>query len=680
MLSSRCISSCGLSFILVWLTLVLVHCRAICIRYLFFPLPNLVVFFGYGICAACLVLAFYSFLVYFRLAKPIGKDLSFLQKLRLGIPAADGSANKDIFTPSKSLLPKPAWATPLPDTSENAVNQVDSSSKRSPQGSQRFVLSPRKPNKSPSASPTSPKGRSKSATRSPSTPSEAFSWLARTATPSRLASPLSTTKPTGSPLATNLSPLSPNAFGHHNAPKAFPKVESPMLRRMTSDQPSNDMLVYGTSPLASPSSPSFFFNTSTTATPSHRKGTTQVVYTATAASPVRVSSPFSIESYTTTMSPLNTTHSSGASGARPSTAAEGALAAASPNWDYSFTDQSQLDDYVERQRRIETTKDYLNPQNANGGAAGSRVRPLKMPAYQSMAPRISSDKPSNSKEGAYQDEQAAQALYAKLGVALFMDQWTENFRDWMSARVLKPMVKWFSEVEARMGKEALYQPQLSQVQSGVQKMQTQQANMFSIKPTTGFNAGLGTGMTSTATQAQQQQQQADIQERMKLERIFGDFGSSREYVVERIRALSRGAVLQAYNWCGGGKWKDKEWTADLPTDAHIACHLFSTHLDNLVIATDAAHLMDAFRSKYLVAKDEKAKKPAFAIVQKSVNPPHYNLIVNHVEWNVARGRNNLFEALCLFLFVVRRDYQGVLDQRHLGGPIGLLELLAEEEY
>jgi hypothetical protein len=166
---------------------------------------------------------------------------------------------------------------------------------------------------------------------------------------------------------------------------------------------------------------------------------------------------------------------------------------------------------------------------------------------------------------------------------------------------------------------------------------------------------------------------------MRIERLFGDFGSSREYVVERIRALANGAVLQAYNWCGGGKWKDKDWTTDLPTDAQIICHLFCTHLDELVVPTDAAHLHDAFRSRYLVGKDETAKKPGFAIVQKSVNPPHYNIVVGGTEWNVLKGRNNLFDALCLFLFVVRRDYKGVLDQRYLGGPIGLLELLTEEE-
>lgn len=253
--------------------------------------------------------------------------------------------------------------------------------------------------------------------------------------------------------------------------------------------------------------------------------------------------------------------------------------------------------------------------------------------------------------------------------------WSENMRAWLSQNVFKPLVKWFDEVVEHMGKDALYQAQLSQVQSGVQKLQTQQASMFSVKPTvlTG-----GVGATATSTQSQQQQQQQHLAQRIKLERLLGDFGSSREYVVERIRTLAQGAVLQSYNWCGGGKWKDKEWSTDLPTDAAIVCHLFGTHLDELVVPTDAAHLHDAFRSRYLVGKDETAKKPAFAIYQRSVNPPHYNIVVNHNEWHVLRGRNNLFDALCLFVHVVQKDYNGVLDQRYLGGKIGLLEVISTD--
>jgi hypothetical protein len=441
-----------------------------------------------------------------------------------------------------------------------------------------------------------------------------------------------------------------------------------------------EAVIYPSSPLAAPSMPSSpAYATTSTAyyTPGASFTRTRGAEATQTKSPVVVSSPlytspratsnFSIEEYTTNMSPLSSY--AGSRFGSPATTSRNA-----PNQGFSFSDASQLEEYLERQKRIETTKEYLNPDNSSGGATRPGMRAIKMPVYQSIAIRKTSDKPSSSKEGAYNDDSLALALYAKEGVALHMEIWTENFRAWMSAFVLKPLTQWFDAIVEHMGKDALYQAQLSQVQSGVQKLQTQQASMFSVKPTL---AGVGGVGAAASTQSQQQQQQ-NLQQRMRLERLFGDFGTSREYVVERIRALAQGAIMQSFNWCAGGKWKDKDWTADLPTDAAIIAHLFGTHLDELVIPTDAAHVHDAFRSRYMVGKDETTKKPPFAIVQRSVNPPHYNIIVNNVEWNVLRGRNNLFAALCLFIFVVRRDYNGVLDQRYLGGPIGLLEVLSDD--
>lgn len=446
-----------------------------------------------------------------------------------------------------------------------------------------------------------------------------------------------------------------------------------------------EAVIYSTTPLASPApthsaayyaSPSNYYTPGTGATPrrgapnSSIKSPTGAILSSPISSPLytspRATANFSIESYTSTMSPL----ASHASGTSYSGAREPGSVKYTPSNDFSFADETQLDEYIERQRRIETTKDYLNTEQV--GRSG--LRNLKMPAYQSMAIRTSSDKPSNSKEGAYNDDGLALAVYAKEGVSPFMDAWSENMRAWLSAQVLKPLTAWFEQVVEHMGKDALYQAQLSQVQSGVQKLQSQTASMFSVKPTL-----MSAAASTTSTQSQQQQQQF-LEQRMRLERLFGDFGASREYVVERIRALAQGAVLQSYNWSAGGKWKDKEWSTDLPTDAHLLCHLFCTHLDELVVPTDAAHLHDAFRSRYFFSKDETARKPpTFGIVQKSVNPPHYNVVVNQVEWNVLKGRNNLFDALCLFIYVVRRDYKGVLDQRYLGGRIRLLEVLTADD-
>ncbi len=54
---------------------------------------------------------------------------------------------------------------------------------------------------------------------------------------------------------------------------------------------------------------------------------------------------------------------------------------------------------------------------------------------------------------------------------------------------------------------------------------------------------------------------------------------SKEYLIQRIIELSDGPYLQRFIWNGGGKWRGKEWTPELPTDAQILIHLFCTFLD-----------------------------------------------------------------------------------------------------
>lgn len=577
----------------------------------------------------------------------------------------------------------------------------------------RVSMSARKGTKSAN-SPTSPKGKSKTQSPSHNAPTSSFSWINSSQTPSRLSTPLHYPKSIASPSAATSRPLSPSSNGSYSTSKAFPKMESPMVKRYADEA---EGVIYATtnssSPFASPAhhltsparhyaSPSSYHTPGPTMTP--RRGTpsakspmaeNQNILMSPSYTSPRATASFSIENYTTSMSPLSREQSSAKSGKY------------APSQDFSFSDETQLDEYVERQRRIETTKEYLQTEQQQN-ASRAMIRNLKMPVYQSMAMRKSSDEPSSSKEGAYNDDRLAMSLYSKEGVAPHMDHWSENMRNWLSYAVLKPLIKWFDEVAEHMGKDALVQAQLSQVQSGVAKLQSQNASIFAVRPTLapvaggigGATSGLGLGFglgqrtlggasgastlggaTAAGAASTQQQQQKQLEQRIRLERLFGDFGASREYVVERIKTLAQGAVLQAYNWCAGGKWKDKEWSTDLPTDAHLLCHLFCTHLDERVVPTDAAHLHDAFRSRYFVAKDasEDRKTPPFAIVQKSVNPPHYNIVVNGVEWNVLKGRNNLFDALCLFVYVIKRDYKGVLDQRYLGGPIKLLQVLSTEE-
>jgi len=78
-------------------------------------------------------------------------------------------------------------------------------------------------------------------------------------------------------------------------------------------------------------------------------------------------------------------------------------------------------------------------------------------------------------------------------------------------------------VGGEYSKEVFYQQQIEKVQSGVTNLQNQQSALFSFKPL----------LPSQQTNPQEKQL---LEERMKIERYFSDFGSgTREYVVDRIR-------------------------------------------------------------------------------------------------------------------------------------------------
>jgi hypothetical protein len=188
------------------------------------------------------------------------------------------------------------------------------------------------------------------------------------------------------------------------------------------------------------------------------------------------------------------------------------------------------------------------------------------------------------------------------------------------------------------------------------------------------------------------QQQRHMLEYMKLERYFGEYANSREYVVDRIRELGKDNCLSNYKW-NGGLGKDGKWSTDLPTDAQIVAHLFCCYMDEKLAATidqksnkpqlDAYNI---FSAKHFIRQKAGKPKSYVSIYQTNVNPPHFNLMVaketgpEHDEWVVLKGRNNLFHLLCLMVFYIFKAHRGFFRQLQLGSPeIGLLDCIPEDE-
>jgi len=153
-----------------------------------------------------------------------------------------------------------------------------------------------------------------------------------------------------------------------------------------------------------------------------------------------------------------------------------------------------------------------------------------------------------------------------------------------------------------------------------------------------------------------------------------------------IKELAEGMMLPAYRWNAGGPYKDKEWTEDLPSDAQIVMHLFACFFDEQIPASgDATSFQRPFTSRFFVPMDgdvaglSSSLEPA-RIRQTSVKPPHFNLLVQQKKtWYVRQGRNNLFQALVLFVHYYESETSGYIGGCDLAGrSIGLIPAINDE--
>ena len=86
-----------------------------------------------------------------------------------------------------------------------------------------------------------------------------------------------------------------------------------------------------------------------------------------------------------------------------------------------------------------------------------------------------------------------------------------------------------------------------------------------------------------------------------------------------------------------------------------------------------------FSSKHLIVyPDNPDTTKSVIIYQRHIHPPHFEVVSSHPSetWPVFQGRNNLFQALVLFVYCVKSKLSGYLDQMYLGNKhINLLSVV-----
>lgn len=137
--------------------------------------------------------------------------------------------------------------------------------------------------------------------------------------------------------------------------------------------------------------------------------------------------------------------------------------------------------------------------------------------------------------------------------------------------------------------------------------------------------------------------------------------TDQQYLIKRIKELSRGGCMSAYKWDGGSS----DWDESRPPDAELVLRLVATYLDTQLPSNGGTK---PFTDGHLsVAPNPPPRGPrVLGIHRVTMRPPHYVLVLEEEIVEVCRGRNNMLHTLLMFVAAAARAQPPALRRVHLG--------------
>lgn len=223
-----------------------------------------------------------------------------------------------------------------------------------------------------------------------------------------------------------------------------------------------------------------------------------------------------------------------------------------------------------------------------------------------------------------------------------LTQWTANLRMWISQTVLDRLVREISSVNEAFARHGLADMQIGLVGLERLKKTAQTLQVVQNIPT------------------------------LPLIVPFLEVTTNQEYLVARIKALAKGGAMSEFRWNSGESFHGKEWEEHLPTDSAVVMHLLASYFDSQLPPLPHNPEGRPFTSQYFLKSTEKLPKgKSFPIIHEvQTNPPHYVLMVGDEKLELAKGRNNLFHTVLLFLHQLKTKEHGMLGRVNLG-PSGI---------
>lgn len=314
---------------------------------------------------------------------------------------------------------------------------------------------------------------------------------------------------------------------------------------------------------------------------------------------------------------------------------------------------------------------------------------------------VSSDgglQPSSSEE---LDSVTQSVLMCRL---TWFDVWEERLREWLSARVLRPLLASLDAAHL-------------QVQSAFAKVGGQGVSLPPLRELLlgsggGSGSGAGSGMAGDVEAMVRQYQAAAVQlgarapvEAEQLARALTRYESLLSlmrgkrpsdllppapagYLLKRLHDLALGTCLSEFQWSSGGSWGGRPWSADLPTDSALVLYLVAAFTEapawDFGVKLPGQEPPEVHRgqplylgqvrarppprySAILAYRPEKPSRGVAALLGLSLGStaPMFALVVEG-RYLALSGSHALFQSLLMWLQYHKVKCNGALGCRHLG--------------
>eukprot|EP00124_Ichthyophonus_hoferi_P004751 Ihof_evm1s567 gene=Ihof_evmTU1s567 len=244
-----------------------------------------------------------------------------------------------------------------------------------------------------------------------------------------------------------------------------------------------------------------------------------------------------------------------------------------------------------------------------------------------------------------------------------MDLWIRNFKKWFSSRVLRAVAQRIEIVDQG----------IPTFRVGEELTESVMANYEKVKQTIKMNPAGAT--------AQDIMMKELWDERMVLERYIDiPKCKAKKYVLYRLRELANSDDLEMLRWNSGGFFIGKPWNNQYPTDSQIVYHMFCTFMD-IVMPCLLPHRHNdydgpcesPFTKYYTHTRDTLAMCHGQGLHREiclyfdETHPPRFSVlkqentkVVEDRSVSCQPGRENLFQALSLFIYRAKADMHGHL--------------------